>query len=355
MMILLKVIFVVVLSRETVSLLNSTTVGKGVLITPLRDVLIKKGELIINIPLSDIQLNQFVSSLTHELKDTDLKHWQGMSTYSSCSELLGDWSRFGKPYVKPRKASQTSRKKRGLLDLGGEILNKLFGVTTDKELKELERDIGRRMGLHTIQLNKLTRLADLQREVQNSLIYGLKTLTNETSENFNILARKIIDDEIASYCSVYQALKLDLELGHLNKHLIDLEDLGRVMDKYRKEWQLTSVSLDEPLEFEQSVQTKVVRLPEGNRVALMSIPFFEPERYVAYQFRPFPMRAENSTRKMALKMDNQLIILDKGKSKFATKNKEFLEQCTKQFRGALICPNLLFFFLWPQTRNPSVS
>ena len=316
---------------------NHTHIGKGVLISELKPILIVKGELLLSVPLRDFKLNQLVSHLDKTLANSSFNNWEGLGTYTSCSKVVGDWQRF-----RTAKAGKI-RGKRGLLDLGGEILQGLFGVSTDKDLRALEKKIGRRLALHTVELRKVARLNELQKEMYKTIVHGLKALQNETEHQFKILGRLLIDEEVASWCAIYNTLKIDLELGHLNRHFLDTQDLREILREYQDKWGLRAMSPNNMIEFEKAVNTKVIRLPEGGRTALLSIPFFEKESYLAYRFRSFPMRVEGTDKKMALKLDNEVLVISKNKQKFNTVNRAYMEQCTRVFQGAAICPNLIFF------------
>ena len=320
--------------------LNETTVGNGVIISRQKDIKIIKGELLVSIPLKDFQLYDMISELERKLGNTSLNKWQfwhGMHALTSCAQVTGDWKRF------KNIEKGESRKRRGLLNLGGEILQKLFGVSTERQVKNLEDNMGRRIGLHTVAIEKLTRLSELQTEMYTKIIVNVKNFANETQGALFKMGKLLVLEEMSVWCTIYNTLRIDLELGHVNHHLIDIKMLTGKLDEYRTKWRLETINLTDELEFEKAVKTRVVRLRDGDRVAVISIPFFEKGEFRSYRFNPFPMRLEGTESKIAVDIEHQGLILDTSQRLFISVDKDYSKQCTRQYQGVLLCQNRMFF------------
>ena len=285
---------------------NNLQVGNGSIVERLEEVKLIRGILVIHytIDLGEVQ------SVVGGWKEKDLSYWDMVHGIRGvCSRYLDQ-----------------SRKKRGLLNVGGEILHVLFGTATDEQVGKIKDSIQ----IQSVQIRELhEETSNLQKDL-DGFREAMRKETKEVEE-YQLVQRVI------SICHSYDRL-LDeartnqVDLGIFNKTKIRVE-----MEKFEQEIGFSpAVSLDDPL-FRQSVRTSVAR---GKHI-LISIFFTDAKTFVHYRIRPLPMFGKISNDfKFEVMISNKDVYVNLSREEVGFPSQHHLDHCISM-TGASLCGPLL--------------
>ena len=319
---------------------NDTKLGQGVVILELRKMTLVKGELVLSIKLQDINVSEFLT--TWENRSVGNEHWIGAGSNTKCSQIAKNWGQF------VQEKGTRSRKKRGALDFGGDILKSLFGVSTEKQVHSVEDRLDEKIETHTVALKKLVRLQHIQTKALESVREFVNT---QAIEEWGWLTRKTVDNAIAHLCEAYDKLRIDLELGHLSPDLINLQHIEDLIKLYNIRWGLQSIANVSDAAFENTVRTKVRKFGE-DRVAFLSIPFSDNTTFEMFRFVKFPMYLENRNSKVELDIAEDVLVINTLRTKYTIVNMEVIRQCDRLHRETLICGNMVLLKVPPKESRP---
>ena len=190
-----------------------------------------------------------------------------------------------------RRYLRRGRSKRGLIDVGGDILHIVFGTATDKEVDEAKAGL-RIQSIALKNLHKET--VTTRRAVERQ-----ETVLNETLKM--ILKDKTLE-RLLRLCNAYNQLEDDVVNNRLDMGELDIQSLQTTVDQFGLKYQLETVGRVNTQSFGKSVQTRM----KGNQV-IISIPFTTKELLDHYKLTPLPIMINGS--RMIVEIEKKHVVL----------------------------------------------
>ena len=244
-----------------------------------------------------------------------------------------------------------TRKKRSLLPFVGNLMNTLFGVATENDLKrEKERlnkienwaeNIG---NLITSSVGTMNQHA----KVINNLTQTLNIISERVEDKFNVLERRIMLQEIELKTQeiVYE-LKLKMEAlinahhGVVDVNLFELKELKETLEYSVMNFLLKPFEVD-IMSYYSLMNVKVV----GDQVFIL-LPFNNNYDMRMKKIIPFPMYIEEKT--VMLKGERKIVLEKTNVDLVSIWEEKDLEQCVEFKEKEFIC-NHDMFLLYPITK-----
>jgi hypothetical protein len=214
------------------------------------------------------------------------------------------------------------RVKRGLIDLGGEILSTLFGVATTSQLgrfKEALKEVsGSQATIRHAQFNLATvinhtralakELSLRQRQVElhqimfKDALRKLQTAVNLQAQQINRLEvvtdldryLDVMDLAVKQYVAqiaLYNRQRTELAAGRLTRDLLPAEDLRDILRQAGTQHQVI-MSIDW---YYRYISVSPIGLSTGSLIYRIMIPLVAPRPYLLYQITTLPVPVANSS------------------------------------------------------------
>ena len=230
----------------------------------------------------------------------------------------------------------TQRKKRGLLDIGGSLLNALFGVATSAQLDRYNtavKEIGSRQQAIAHAHNSLVtivnqtriyseQIASRQHQLQvhvnhiNTIVNNIATaISNQAKQITRIMLATDLDrfldvldlaaDAYAAQVQLFHRQRANLELAHLTRDLLSPSQLRDIINQAASTHQ-TIPNLEWYYQY-----LSVTPLWQSTTALLykLEIPLVSPRPYLLYDVRTHPVPISNSSYTVTLNV-NQLLAIN---------------------------------------------
>lgn len=222
--------------------------------------------------------------------------------------------------------SQFNRRKRGILDIGGILLNKIFGTATEGQVKELREQLQRaslegRTITHTVNqlitIVNTTRMAERQtRSKLNELIIEVAGMHhaqyNYWHELREIEQMTAIGEMISMLESVFSALMRELQLerniqqsleaGRLTEELFPVPLLDQISSEAR-------IKTLHPLRsswYYEHVAVRPLLMNGATLVYRIQLPYIGADSYLCYHLHSWPVPITNSTSAVKLTIRQEI-------------------------------------------------
>ena len=253
--------------------------------------------------------------------------------------------------------NQNTIAKRGLFDLGGSILQGIFGLATDKDLQVINNN------LHKIStaITNQNKFINSNFEIIKSIAYSLDKVTqavntfltkinNQTITLHHLTKASLTHVEIdiihfelnniQTYISNFIQAIIQAGNGKVTHHLFPTHNLKQIINYAVNQYSLKPLyTTDHLLLYYPFLE--ITLLPDS---IMIHIPFIKQQHYTLYTLLPFPSPRNNSL--VTTILPNQSILLSKDHSTISPISHQILEnKClhspTHQFS---ICSAYLFLF-----------
>ena len=320
---------------ENMGMYNNTDImlRDGAVVQRLKEVKIVRGILILRVELFDDILRRVLNiSLEYENREDSI-WFREISDISSCSRLTDNWESF---FIN----KTAKRTKRGAFNLGGDILSSLFGTSTTKQLDTLRKSVGDKIETHSIKLDELYKINKMQNSNMKRMTQALQELSEQYTQDEKILFSYKISRDIIRLCEAYNRLRINLQLGHVNPHMLNLLHIKNLVATYGYKWNLETIVGVEDVDFEKMLKTKVLKIKKG-QVALISIPFVEKETFRFYKVSPLPMFSSSFFgKKFEITVNSEYILTNFEEDKISLVTEDFVETCNRALDKVLMCSNV---------------
>ena len=227
------------------------------------------------------------------------------------------------------------RTKRGLINLGGQILKVLFGTATTDQISSLEKKL-------SIQSREISDLHEDTNVVRNTF-KNYEEALNLTASEIEKLDKKISDfvmaEEALQLCQSYDRLITDAKHQELDLTIFDISKIKQAIHEFEDKFGLTVLeSISDTEKFQKTIRTTVIQ----NHI-LLTIFFIDPEEITQHtKIVSFPMISSLSEEfKFQIKLDqNNLIISNKT---IGIVGEEFISSCLQFDLALLLCKPYLKF------------
>ena len=258
--------------------------------------------------------------------------------------------------IEGSKRSASSRHRRGLFDLGGLLLNKLFGTAMAADVSALGQ-----------KLNVVSQAVETQGRLlymTMSQIRHFKVHLNTVVERAKTLSRQFhsISTQIASLENIfllsYYLNELDSDvhllqerattlvaslvnagLSRVNSQLLPVDHLRAALHHAKSNFSLTPLFKEEELEFYYPLLETT--LTENS--ILVHIPLKSEVMYHAYTVLPFPIMVNNSLLSLVTHSDTVLVAADF--MSVSLTQSTVLAKCRSSYLHIHVCPAYLFALL----------
>ena len=218
--------------------------------------------------------------------------------------------------------TQGKRYKRGLIDLGGNILNALFGVATTAQLKRFEHavvEIGSQQDIIAHAHNNLAsivnqtriyvhQLAVQQHELQshviaiNTAIRELSGAVNRQLQQINRLELlteldrylDVLDlaaDAYMSQVSLFHRQRSELDLGQLSRDLLSPDQLSEILQQAASKFN----TITELQWYYQFLKVTPLWQPVGGLLYRLELPLIDPTQFLLYNIITHPVPLANAS------------------------------------------------------------
>ena len=312
---------------------HNHTFRDGAIITELKPVKLVRGELILKINLYDLHLDTAVETIKAQLPQPPNRTDGALSVESylkltQCTQLT--WRNF----TKMNKRNKRGVFKGGLLNIGGDLFHGLFGLSTDRELNDLQDNLDDKIKFHSIEINELLKITKEQ-QVAIKLLHDQQEFWER--HLMHSLDVKLHWLTLLEVCEAYNQLRVDLELGHVNMELLDIEHIAELVKTYGTMWGLQPVTPVNDIDFERTINIQTLRVT-GGRLALLSIPFVDQTTYEGLEIIEFPMLIHGAHLKIGLDVKKTHLIIDELRTMVAPVDTNYIRKCKTNYKF-LICPN----------------
>ena len=306
-----------------------TALPDGLIITQDQELKVQNGEwtLLITIqPPVPVSLEQAITLLRltvnkyrEDFSNSTGIHWDNRLTWISTS-------------MRPNQSP--SRRRRGLIDIGGTLLHHLFGVATDAELAECLKLVKGALSSNKRIVHATSHMMSVVRAIQNNTLSNrvaiidmenkvhqmwsqLLTIVDTIQGAVNTLENQLRIEEsintLETFAQRYHdayAHYLDqraaLELGYLAESILPRSYLRSILHR-------AMTSMVNPLNLMWYYQHSAVTplwVGDGTLVYWTRIPLVNTAKYLLYHIQAFPVRAVNHT--VTLGVNNVVAIDTQG-------------------------------------------
>ena len=201
------------------------------------------------------------------------------------------------------------RRKRGLIDVGGQVLHVLFGVATDHQVDGTKAD----MKILTVKMNRLHRETRI-------LSQALDEQNEQLNQTVTILKKNQQVDRVLRLCIAYDKLREEARENKLEVSTLDTVQLEMAIDQFRTKHNLGAAGSVYSAAFQKSLRTLVIK----NRI-IISIPFMKAERWTHWKLTPIPMFINGTRVIMEIRTKN--VIFNRKTEEIGFLTKEVVDKC----------------------------
>ena len=287
---------------------NNFQVEKGSIVEKIGEISMIRGILVIHYTVDIKEIQALVEAWQGE----DSSYWKKYINHDEkgvCKRYLGK-----------------DRVKRGLLNVGGEVLHVLFGTATDNQVGKIKESIR----IQSVEMKKLHHeTSNLEKDLEGFRKAFRKQ--NRAVEEYQ-LAQRVI-----SLCHSYDRLLDEARTNQLDLQIFNKTQIAAEMLKFGHEIGASpAVKIDDP-RFRQAIQTSVAR---GKHI-LISIFFTDAKTFTHFRIRPLPMFGTISTEyKFEVKVERSDVFINVLRSEVGFPSQKQLDHCIKII-GFSLCPPML--------------
>ena len=311
-------------------------IDHGSIVSRQKDTKSVKGVLILTLDLRNPDIDVLVYKIWTAINDKlnssnplTLAEFQSVRLkLSTCDQIITQ------DFLRSRK-----RGRRSLFDFGGQILKKVVGTATTKDVIDLETNIHVQIEKHALKLDQLQTYSRQSKDVLNRMQRFLEKSAHLDDERFLQNLKQDVLYRVRAICDAFNLIRMDMEMNHLHLNLIGKAQVDKLISDYSYKWNLRPLIDINDANFEKSVTTKVIKINE-TRTALISIPFFDDRTYATYRIQSFPMFTNVSTsNKFKLQIDYQYVLVSNDHLEIGLLNNNFFKGCLKIVNDFVVCPN----------------
>ena len=186
------------------------------------------------------------------------------------------------------KGNNNRRKKRGLVDAGGEVLKYMFGTATTRDVNQIAGNLETKIKVFTHQIENL-------HQMSNSFHTGMALIKDymvEQKKNKWEFIRHSVVQNIRTLCQKYQFMKIELEMGKFNPDLFNMTKLENIIEKFEFQWDLRLPQKLHSKEFNKLIDTRIINY-DGFSSVLLTIPLVKNLRQRVFRLFSLPMITKN--------------------------------------------------------------
>ena len=232
-----------------------------------------------------------------------------------------------------------NRKRRGLFNFGGTILNKLFGTVTEEEADEIrsvlsatvasQSDVVQIVNKMATVINKTRHEAMENRDKVNQLINYVDVIANRTNNMWNHMMDIDHNLELTAACDAIQALSLHiyqtersiadmvqaLEYGRLTEGILPPAALSTILAQAREEGfqRLPSVW------YYENVKIELVMITDEQSVYRFVLPLAGSVPYLQYVLHSYPVPYNGTVVLQTIKVNEQVALNTRDATMFVPK------------------------------------
>lgn len=343
------------------AILNRTTITAGSIVDPIGKLHFIKGKLIIDVDLTPPEelveaLADYADKLTklqermqghmmlylmeNEHKDTQTIKHMDQRLNIKLSMTLDEIA----VIQRSRWIRSRPRHKRGLINIGGELLKGLFGTATEKELKVVQKKVqafgkqakvltGSYNGLLTdirenhkivVRMEKsLNEIINRQMKMQNMFILGEITIL---LDEINTLLTKI--NKIRSLIEAVTFHKYKRTLNQNNFPFVNFTMFKSYDREVSEKYGLTSpIPLEKETFNEYLSQAILLGHVADNQVRLI-LPYIETEEYDIWKFYQFPTKIQGRKGRYTMNIIEPYAIMSKDRQLVLVFGEEIFKYCS---------------------------
>ena len=246
--------------------------------------------------------------------------------------------------------SSNSRSKRAICDGCGGVLNKLFGLSTEKEINRVEekiKEVGKiQEGMLHIEEEKIT----IIEETHNNTLINKKKIENvyellkdyevATSTIYNLLQMSAILQEIDIDIREYHVAILSAQVGVLKPTILPPSRLIKIIEYIQKTTgnKMIVNDYDNLLhEIYNSASVQVRGSEEGLKIYI-SIPIIEEQnKFDLYSVQSVPLPNHKTEIFAYIKVEKPYFAISKDRSNFIDLSQHQVNQCKETSKNILLC------------------
>ena len=295
---------------------SNLRVENGAIIEDLGEINFIRGVLVLHytIDIKEIgtMLGDWGDHYAHN-KGTNISHWRQHTLQRDTGAC--------------RKYLDGKRSKRGLLDIGGEVLHVLFGTATDDQVGKL-KDVVR---VQSVKMHKL-------HQDTNKLIKDMERYREAMKKEVSYVHEFMLLTRLVEMCHKYDRMIDEARINQLDLSPFNLSKINVEMNKFRTEIGFPPVVEGWDPNFRSSVKTSVA---QGKHI-LVSILFSDAKAFTHYRIQSFPMFSNiSSINKFSAVVKQSELIVNKNKSEIGFPSLETVRKCIWVLTKALCPPFLL--------------
>ena len=216
------------------------------------------------------------------------------------------------------------RRKRGLLDIGGQVLHAVFGTATDRQIDETKADIK----VLSVQIDRLHKETELTRRA----LRVHREILNQTEK---IWAEKNLVEKVLQLCISYDRLREDARNKELTTRELDGNLIEREIEKFRLKNKLEPVGHWLGHGFQGPLISTVV-----GEMIVVSILFTNKETFSHTLLRPVPMMINRN--RVSIEIRNKDVCLSADGRMIGFPEEDVIDNCVN-FQKKKYCKQILLF------------
>ena len=186
------------------------------------------------------------------------------------------------------------RVKRGLIDVGGQVLHVLFGTATDAQIDETRAD----MAVEAVKLNRLHKETEITRR-------ALRDQQGVLNKTLRLIGKKELVNRMIRLCSSYNQLREDAQQNEIGMQDWDEKMMKEKVTEFKLKTGLRPLGEINSLSFRASIQSMV----RGNTI-ILSIPFIDDRLFEHKRLTPVPIFVNKSSYEIVLNHRNIIFTND---------------------------------------------
>ena len=225
------------------------------------------------------------------------------------------------------------RAKRGLIDVGGQVLHALFGTATDQQIDEAKAD----MQIMTVKLNRLHLITEETKR-------RLTTQQNILNETLRVLGQQTLRDRVLGLCTSYNKLREDARTNEIDiTRELNVQLIQEQVSKFSLKNNLFPVGTVNSQDFQQTIRT-ILR----QNTIILTIPFTNKIVYYHVLLQPVPIFL-NQTR-VIVEIQNKHVILNKANARIGYPDEQVIKKCIHT-KGEYLCKPIILWNIKGKTRR----